>query len=1048
MARKKVTDKETGELRQANQTLQAERNLTSAVLDTMAALVMVLDHQGRIVRFNRACERTTGYAAEQVRGGCVWDLFLIPKETEEVKAVFDELAAGVFPLQYENHLVTKDGERRLMAWSNTALLDDKGAVEYVVATGIDVTEQRRTAEALGRARDELEKRVAQRTAELRHRVAFEDLVTTISTRFIDLSPEEIDAGINRALGDVGQFMAVDRSYVFLFSPDGETMDNIHEWCAEGIPCQMEHMQNVPLDDLSWSNDILLRGKILHIPRVAELPPEAEAEKKEFSSQGIQSLLAVPMIHRGEVMGFVGFDAVRGKKRWPSESFRLLKTLAAIFVSALERKRADEALQESRRMLSTLISNLPGMAYRCRDDLNWTMEFVSEGSLELTGYRPEELTGNQEIGYAQLIHPADREGVRENVQAALKERRHFEITYRLVTPVGKKWVWERGQGVYASDGELIAVEGFITDITERVAARQNLEQRVEERTRELFTLLEISHNVASTLELDSLLGLILDQLGAVVDYDAASIMILENDMLEIAAYRGPIPDEKASGLRFPTHEAAANREVIRRREPLIIGDVRGETPLAVAFRDTAGDEIDGAYSYIRCWMGVPLIVKDRVVGMLTLDHSQPNHYASPDAKLVMAFADQVAVAIENAQLYGREQERLEESERRRQVAEGLREILGVLNSNQPLDEVLDSIVAQATRLLDADGDAIYRLNREEDSVAIVTAHGMPAEFMRVKSFPLASVAVHRTVMQQRPFVVPDFSRFSVGGDDLLPPMRQLSRAVREHFGSSLTVPLVVEGEIYGAISLYYHMPHTFSEEEIGLAESFADQVALAIGNARLRDQVEKAAVSGERSRLARDLHDAVTQTLFSASLIAEVLPRIWEQNPQTGKERLAELRELTRGALAEMRTLLLELRPSSLEDAALGDLLWQLAESITGRARVPVTVEVEGECALPSSAKVAFYRIAQEALNNVAKHASASQAEVHLRCGRDVVELYVCDDGRGFNPDGVSPDSLGLGIMRERAQEIEARLTIESERGQGTTVRALWFSDEGEATGTA
>ncbi|MFO7917931.1 MAG: GAF domain-containing protein [Anaerolineae bacterium] len=923
MARKRMTDKRNGEFRQGNETLQAERNLTSAVLDTMAALVMVLDHQGRIVRFNRACERITGYAAEQVRGERVWDLFLTPEETEEVKAVFDELTAGVFPLQYENYLVTRDGERRLMAWSNTALVDDKGAVEYVVATGIDITEQRRAEEALYRARDELEERVRQRTAQLSHRVAFEDLVTTISTRFIDLSSEEIDTGINRALGDVGQFMNVDRSYVFLFSPDGETIDNTHEWCAEGIPCQMEHMQNVPVNDLSWSNDILLRGEILHIPRVAELPPEAEAERQEFSSQGIQSLLAVPMIHQGEVMGFVGFDAVRGKKRWPSESFRLLKTLAAIFVSALERKRAREALQ---------------------------------------------------------------------------------------------------------------------------SAYQTLERRVEERTRELATLLEISHNVASTLELDPLLGLILDQLWAVVDYDAASIMILEDDTLSIAAYRGPIPYEEALNFRFSTDEAAANREVIRRREPLIIGDIRSETPLAAAFRETAGDELDGAYGYIRCWMGVPLIVKDRVVGMLTLDHSQPDHYTPQDAKLVMAFADQVAVAIENAQLYEREQKRLVESERRRQVAEGLREILGVLNSNQPLDEVLDSIVAQATRLLDADGDAIYRLNREEDSVAIVTAHGMPAEFMRVKSFPLASVAVHCTVMQQRPFVVPDFSRFPVGGDDLSPPMRQLSRAVREHFGSSLTVPLVVEGEIYGAISLYYHMPHTFSEEEIELAESFADQVALAIGNARLRDQMEKAAVSAERSRLARDLHDAVTQTLFSASLIAEVLPRIWERDPEMGQRRLEELRELTRGALAEMRTLLLELRPSSLEDAALRDLLRQLAESITGRARVPVAVEIEGECALPSLVKVALYRIAQEALNNVAKHANASQAEIYLRCGREAVELCVCDDGKGFDPDDVLPDSLGLGIMRERAQEIEARLIIESERGRGTIVRVVWSCDGARATG--
>jgi signal transduction histidine kinase len=190
-------------------------------------------------------------------------------------------------------------------------------------------------------------------------------------------------------------------------------------------------------------------------------------------------------------------------------------------------------------------------------------------------------------------------------------------------------------------------------------------------------------------------------------------------------------------------------------------------------------------------------------------------------------------------------------------------------------------------------------------------------------------------------------------------------------------------------------------------------------------------------LARDLHDAVTQTLFSASLIAEVLPRIWERNPDEGRRRLEELRQLTRGALAEMRTLLLELRPSALVDAALNDLLRQLAESITGWARVPVNVEVEGECTLPPEVKVALYRIAQEALNNVAKHTGASQATVGLQRQPGQVRLRISDDGGGFDPEGVPPESLGLGIMRERAEAIGATLAIGSEVGRGTEVTVVW-----------
>jgi signal transduction histidine kinase len=251
-----------------------------------------------------------------------------------------------------------------------------------------------------------------------------------------------------------------------------------------------------------------------------------------------------------------------------------------------------------------------------------------------------------------------------------------------------------------------------------------------------------------------------------------------------------------------------------------------------------------------------------------------------------------------------------------------------------------------------------------------------------------------------------------------------------------VPLVVGDEVYGSIVFYFSEPQTFTDEDIQLGVSWGDQAALAIENASLRAKVEETAAAAERSRLARDLHDAVTQTLFSASLIAEVLPRLWERNPAEGQRRLAEIRELTRGALAEMRTLLLELRPSALVEADLGDLLRQLAESITGRARIPVTVRIEGSCQEAAEIKVALYRIAQEALNNAAKHSEANQIEITLRCASNMVELIVGDDGRGFDVMSIPPDHLGLGIMQERAEAIGATLKIDSVIGRGTEIIAI------------
>lgn len=875
----------------------------------------------------------------------------------------------------------------------------------------------------------------------KHQVAFGNLITRISTNFINLSPQEIDAGIDRALRDVGRFMEVDRSYVFLFSDDKTMMDNTHEWCAEGIEPQIRRMQDVPVEALSWSNEILMRGEVLHIPCVDELPPDASAERVEFQSQGTRSLIATPMVYQGETIGMLGFDAVRAEKKWSEGDVKLLKTLGAIFVNALERKRADEALRESRRMLSTLISNLPGMAYRCRDDANWTMEFISEGSLELTGYRPEELVGNQKIAYGKLIHPADKAAVREEVQAALGERRHFEITYRLVTSEGEKWVWERGQGVCGSDGKLTAIEGFTTDITERVMARQNLERRVAERTRELATLLEISHNVASTLELEPLLGLTLDHVGEVVAYDVASIMILDEGALKIVAYRGPVPHEEALELSFSLDEATANWTVIQRREPLIIADVSLDKPLAQALRETTGEELDATDDYVRAWMGVPLMVKERVVGMLSLNHNQPGHYTAEHADLAMAFANQVAVAIDNARLYEAEQERLEESERRRRVTEGLRDVLAILNSDLSLDEILDYIIDQACRLLGSEAGVAYQIALDEGAIEIEAACDMPEGFLDIGSLPLIETEPNQAILDGRPFAVSDLQARLADVDEealsALPSVWAWREIVGEHFRSYLSVPIVIRDQVYGAISLFYDQSRRFSSDEIDLAVTLADQAALAIENARLRVEAEKSAAAAERSRLARDLHDAVTQTLFSSSLIADVLPRIWEINPEEGRRRLEELRELTRGALAEMRTLLLELRPAALADAELSDLLKQLAESITGRARVPVSVEVMGDRDLPDEVKVAFYRIAQESLNNVAKHADATQATVSLVCGPEEFRLSISDNGTGFDSEDLPPDSLGLGIMRERAETIGATLTIDSQIGAGTEVQVKW-----------
>ncbi len=750
-----------------------------------------------------------------------------------------------------------------------------------------------------------------------------------------------------------------------------------------------------------------------------------------------------------------------------------------------------------------------------------------------------------------------------------------------------------------------------EINERVQVEQALlheRKRVSERTREFSSLLEVSRSLASTIELKPLLGLILDHLKTVVEYHGASILELEHDTLVLHAYNGPIPQEQALKINFPLPEVRLNNTVIQSRKPVIVPDVRADDPLARAFRESAGEALTTTFDYVRSWMGVPLIVKDRVIGMVSLDHNQPNYYLPEHSHLVMAFANQVAVAIENARLYANvrqradeaqtilavqkaitseldvndvlqmiadearrltsteqgavyllegdelvisvisgdvrpemvgyrlpvkgsiaglaietgkpylisdsqkdervygdiirqvgartfvivplmsgagpigtitvankdsrplgtederilkmlssgavvalenarlyrdEQEQRLQAERRRQVAEGLRDVLAVLNSNRPLDYILNFILRQSSQFLGSDAGVIYRLDREKKLLFREATTDMPAEFDTFTSMPFLLTEPNQSILNRKPFAVPDLRTRLLNYElkDLhYSEIQVWMQVMLTHFGAYISVPLVLRDEVYGALSLYYKEKREFTQEEIDLAVFLADQAALAIENARLRTQAERSAVATERSRLARDLHDAVTQTLFSASLIAEVLPRMWDRDQEEGKRRLSELRELTRGALAEMRTLLLELRPSALVEAEIAELFRHLTDAFTGRARLPIHLSIEGDASLPPDVKVALYRISQEALNNVVKHAEASQVAVQIRCLPGQVELHISDDGCGFDPSIFSPEHLGLGIMRERAENIGAHIHIKSAVNQGTQISVIWKNE--------
>ena len=394
------------------------------------------------------------------------------------------------------------------------------------------------------------------------------------------------------------------------------------------------------------------------------------------------------------------------------------------------------------------------------------------------------------------------------------------------------------------------------------------------------------------------------------------------------------------------------------------------------------------------------------------------------------------ATEEARAAREEEEaRRLEAERRRSIAESLGDVLKFLNSNRTLKEVLNYIAAQAGELLGTRAAGIYTLERDTGTWSVQATRGLLVTYVAGARLPVGQSALHRAMTARQPVSISDLVTSLESGEEQPPSADQqgIAASWARIYRALLAVPIVVQDQVYGGMLLYYGEPRGFSQEEIDLAVAFGDQVALAIGNDQLRQQVEEAATSAERDRLARELHDAVTQTLFSASLIAEAMPRVWEQNPEEGRRGLEELRRLTKGAAAEMRTMLVELRPAALTEKPLGELLRHLTEAMAGRTRLPVDLKVEGDSVLQPDTQIALYRITQEALNNVAKHAGASAVTVDLACRPDRTVLKVRDNGSGFEPDNVLPDRFGVGIMRERAQGIGAAIHIDSQPGKGTTI---------------
>jgi signal transduction histidine kinase len=364
---------------------------------------------------------------------------------------------------------------------------------------------------------------------------------------------------------------------------------------------------------------------------------------------------------------------------------------------------------------------------------------------------------------------------------------------------------------------------------------------------------------------------------------------------------------------------------------------------------------------------------------------------------------------------------EETRQRLAESQSIQRVTAALLQKLELDQVLEIVRHEARNLTGASGGSVFLL--EEDAWLRVAGDDTELDPL-AKRIPVAGTLTGQAVLSGKPSLTNNYANGLVE-----------TRTASVKTESLLAVPLKVDGTAIGALNVA-NKPGGFTDDDVRILGLLADVAAIAIENARLRDIATRLAIAEERQWLARELHDSVSQAIYSVTLYAEAARMALLAGKQdVALENLRELKTMAGEALYDIRLLIFELHPPILEGQGLAEALRIRLAAVETRAGLKSELRVEEERRLPLAIEEELYRIALEALNNVVKHARARQVTVYLRFDEQRVRLEVSDNGRGYDP-AVARDSGGMGLrgMEERTRRINGMLEILGAPGVGTTVK--------------
>lgn len=727
-----------------------------------------------------------------------------------------------------------------------------------------------------------------------------------------------------------------------------------------------------------------------------------------------------------------------------------------------RVRSQQVLAKNERRLSTLLGNLPGLAYRCRNNPQWDMLFLSEGCRELTGYSRDKLLDPDGVPYANLIHPEDRDLVWRKVQTALEEDRAYEVTYRIQSGTGQeKWVWERGVGTLQDqDGHYLELEGFISDITERRQA----EKVKKEARRTLQTILES-----------------IDAHIYVANFESYEILYMNQQMVaEFGAdYTGENCYQVFRNQDQPCRDCP-HSELIKPDgtigEPTTWEDRNPVTGRWYLNTDRAIHWHDGQLAHIQIALDITerkemeQSLKESETFLKEIFNNSLNAILVADDQGKYRNANQAALDMlgyPREELLGMKVQDLQTSSAitpEHQYQEFLEEgkQIGEMHLIRP-DGEARVLHYQAVRI-----DEDFNLSILSDITGRVRAEeelrNSEKKYRELFENMLNAFALHEIILDEQG--QPSDYRF-LEVNDSFEDMTGLKK--EQVTGRKVTevIPEIKEDpadwiQKYGDVALTgkdlrfesYSQPLgkwfsilAFNPREGQFATIFEDiterKQALAALQQRSEELVEltiqiEETQEAERARLARELHDQVGQSL---ALLGFNLNFVQEQLQASGVEKLDKIKDahtILEEVTSGIRSVMDDLRPAILDDYGLQAALHWLADKISERS--DLHTEIIGEPLEPRleyQRENTLFRIAQEALINAARHADAELVTIRLEKTPDLVRLIIADDGCGFQP-GESPrrtDQKGWGLinMEERAVRAGGEFRLESAPGEGTEI---------------